>query len=146
MRPSKDTYFLQMAKLVATQTTCARRAVGCVAVNARGHVMATGYNGVPSKFPHCNEGHLCSGAGSPSGTNLDGCLAVHAEISMLAQCHDVWQIDTVYSTLSPCFSCVKALLSSGCRRIVFIEEYPHPESVKLWMEMGGREWIKKEIE
>lgn len=44
-----------MAKLVATRATCLRRHVGCVLVNARGHVLSTGYNGVAAGTPHCNE-------------------------------------------------------------------------------------------
>lgn len=140
MRPSRDEYGIAKALLAATRSTCLRRAVGAVAVNVRGHELATGYNGVPSGFPHCNEGHPCPGAGAASGTELDACLAVHAEVSMLSQCPDVWAIDTVYISCSPCFGCVKALLSSGCRRIVFAEAYPHPEAGALWRR-AGREWV-----
>ena len=136
VRESKNIYFLRMAQLVATQGTCLRRQVGAVAVNARGHVMATGYNGVPSGVSHCNEGHPCPGAGATSGTDLDRCLAVHAEVNLLAQCRDVWEIDTVYLTASPCFSCTKALLTSGTRRLVYLELYPHPASRALWTGTG----------
>lgn len=52
-RPTKDDYFIQMAGLVSTRGTCIRRQVGCVLVNARGHVLATGYNGVAARQPHC---------------------------------------------------------------------------------------------
>jgi deoxycytidylate deaminase len=55
MRPTRDQLYIEMAKLVAQRTTCLRRAVGCVLVNARGHVLATGYNGVAGGQPHCNE-------------------------------------------------------------------------------------------
>lgn len=140
MRPTKNDYFLSMARLVATRSTCLRRAVGVVLVNARGHVLATGYNGVPSGFEHCNEGHPCVGANAPSGQFLSGCLATHAEISALSQCHDVWQIDTLYATVTPCFECTKALISSGCRRIVAVEEYPHPSARQLWLR-AKREWV-----
>lgn len=54
-RPSKDAYFLSMAALVATRGTCLRRRVGAVLVNARGHVLSTGYNGVAAGVPHCSE-------------------------------------------------------------------------------------------
>lgn len=54
-RPGVDAYFLALAALVATRSTCLRRAVGCVLVDARGHVLATGYNGVAPKHPHCND-------------------------------------------------------------------------------------------
>jgi len=139
VREPKDYYFLRQAQLAATQGTCLRRHVGAVAVNARGHLIATGVNGVPSKLPHCNEGHACPGAGAAPGTDLDRCLAVHAEVNLLAQCRDVWEIDTVYLTASPCFNCTKALLTSGTRRLVFLELYPHPAALALWTG-AGRRW------
>lgn len=55
MRLSKHEYFLQMAELVSRRSTCLRRNVGAVLVNRLGHVLATGYNGVASGMPHCNE-------------------------------------------------------------------------------------------
>lgn len=142
-RPGKDDYFSQMAKLVATRSTCLRRAVGTVLVNERGHVLATGYNGTPSGFEHCNAGFPCTGATAPSGTNLDGCLAVHSEIAALMQCRDVHEIRSVYVTTAPCVSCVKALLSTGATRIVYAEDYPQAEAAKqLWLTRAGNEWIK----
>lgn len=54
-RPSFDEVFLQMAQLVAKRATCLRRSVGCVLVNERSHVIATGYNGVARGAAHCNE-------------------------------------------------------------------------------------------
>ncbi len=138
-RPSRDTYFLQMARLVATRSTCVRRSVGAVAVNVRGHVLATGYNGVPSGLPHCNEGHPCVGSTMPSGSGLDLCDAVHAEVNLLAQCRDVWNIDTVYLTVSPCVSCVKALVSTGCQRLVVGEMYSHDTALQFWVR-AGRRW------
>lgn len=151
MRPSKDEYFLEMAKLVARRSTCLRRSVGAVAVNARGHVLSTGYNGVAAGMPHCNQEdpfapdgypHACSGAWAKSGSNLDGCQAIHAEQNMLLQCRDVWEIETVYCTASPCLTCVKLLMNTSCLRIVFAEEYPHTEAKSLWVGHGGgaRKW------
>lgn len=55
MRPSRDQWAMEMAKLTAKRSTCFRRQVGCVLLNARGHVLATGYNGVAAGLPHCNE-------------------------------------------------------------------------------------------
>lgn len=144
MRESHDQFFLKMAHLVATRGTCLRRQVGAVAVNSRRHVVATGYNGVPSGFSHCVEGHPCPGAQAASGTDLDRCLATHAEVNLLAQCADVWAIDTVYLTCSPCFSCVKALVTSGCQRLVFAQEYPHPRARDIW-ETAGRAWVHLDV-
>ena len=149
-RPSREKYFIRMAKLVATRSTCLRRSVGCVLVNARGHVLATGYNGVAAGVPHCNEydpfGEVgyplaCEGAFATSGTNLDACQAIHAEQNALLQCHDVFAIDTCYCTASPCLTCVKLLRGTSCRRIIFVEEYPHTKAREMW-ESAGHEWAQ----
>lgn len=148
MRPSRDEWAMQVAIETAKRATCCRRQVGAVLLNARGHLLATGYNGVAAGLPHCNEHdpffetgypHACSGATSPSGTNLDGCQAIHAEQNALLQCRDVYTIETCYVTASPCVTCTKLLLNTSCQRIVFLEPYPHSEAQKLW-EGAGRQW------
>lgn len=159
MRLTKDEYFTTMAALVASRSTCKRRAVGCVLINARGHVLSTGYNGVPTGFAHCNAEeryetptprgvelrsyypHACNGVAAASGTQLDACQAVHAEQNALLQCHDVWSIDTCYTTTLPCITCTKLLLNTSCRRIVFVDRYPHPEAERLWLS-AGREYLQ----
>jgi len=145
-RPTKDEYFMAMARLVATRTTCLRRAVGCVLVDARGHVRATGYNGVGAGLPHCNQhdpfdltGYpmACEGAFAGSGIALDTCQAIHAEQNALLQCSDIWAIDVCYCTTFPCVSCTKLLLGTSCRRIVYAEDYAQREAAeRLWMGAG----------
>ena len=156
-RPSKDEWGLMVASVTAKRSTCLRRSVGAVLVNKRGHVLATGYNGVASGLPHCNHldihpaavetffrqaitPHACPGVGSASGTNLDGCHAIHAEQNALLQCKGVYEIETCYVTTSPCVTCTKLLLNTSCQRIVFMEEYPQPQAEALWTS-AGREWI-----
>lgn len=51
-RPSADQYFMEMANLVSSRSTCLRRAVGAVIVKD-GHVLSTGYNGAPKGVAHC---------------------------------------------------------------------------------------------
>lgn len=77
--------------------------------------------------------HSCAGAQSPSGTNLDGCQAIHAEQNALLQCKDIYDIHTCYTTASPCVTCVKLLMNTSCQRIVFAEEYPQPAAKELWL-------------
>jgi dCMP deaminase len=136
-RPSVDEYFMEMCELVAKRGTCCRRKVGCVLVNENKHVMATGYNGRPAGFCHCSEGEPCAAAALPSGMNLDGCEAIHAEQNAMLQCHDVREIHTAYVTLFPCITCTKLLLNTGCKRIVYKDDYCQPEAVELW-ERDGR--------
>jgi dCMP deaminase len=156
MRLSRDKWALQLALLTAQRTTCCRRAVGCVLLSARGHVLSTGYNGVAAGLPHCNDvdtayhlsgghHHACSGWNAPSGTNLDSCQAIHAEQNALMQCRDMYAIHTAYVTASPCTTCCKLLLNTSCQRIVYVEEYPHSAAKDLWTG-AGRAWEQLLVE
>ena len=136
---------MALAAVTATRATCVRRAVGCVLLSARGHVLSTGYNGRAAGLPHCHDRnahgvlvHPCEAHAARSGERLDLCEAIHAEQNALLQCADVHAIDTCFVTTSPCLTCVKLLLNTGCRRIVFREAYPHAAST-LW-EAAGRRW------
>lgn len=134
-RHSWDQFFMNVAKECATMGTCVRRQVGCVLVDERRVIIGTGFNGPPHGFPHCRyvESARCPGAGAPSGQGLDQCLALHAEQNALAHCSDKQRIHTCYTTVSPCASvCIKELLQTSCRRIVFLEEYSQPEAKILW--------------
>lgn len=166
MRPDRDTWAMEMANVTAHRATCLRRSVGCVLLNKRGHVLATGYNGVASGRPHCNQKEVavpsqrrfigqqrtvkvydnypfaCAAAKAPSGTQLDGCEAIHAEQNALLQCRDVYEIHSAFVTASPCVTCCKLLLNTSCERIVFEEEYPQPQAKQLWTQ-AGREWIHR---
>lgn len=144
MRPSLDEYLMDAAILAATRTTCLRRGVGCVLASKRGHIMAVGYNGVAAGLPHCSQKdwkdevpHACEGWRMAPG--LDKCEAIHAEQNALLQCRDPWEIETAYVTLSPCKACLKLLLNTGCKRIVFLEEHIDPLPSELWRK-AGRIW------
>ena len=139
MRPDIDSYFMDMARLVATRSTCIRRSVGCVLADSHNHVLATGYNGVPAGMPHCNDDsrqYVCEGAGSPSGTNLDACSAVHAEQNAILQCIDAYAIRRAYVTAFPCTSCAKLLLNTSCAEIVYLEPYADGNGMRLWTAAG----------
>lgn len=157
MRPDLDHYMMELAKVAATRTTCIKRGVGCVLTDDTGFNTWIGYNGVASGMPHCNEEapgldnwqqgtrlpvhlpHACKGHSLPSGQ--DSCEAVHAEINALLKCPDVKHISTAYVTLSPCKPCLKALINTGCTRIVFLQEHADPWPREQWLKLG-RHWDK----
>jgi len=152
--------------MTSKRATCVRRQVGCILVDKDWYVLATGFNGVPSGLPHCNDpGNIsklravpsddgneltnfsfpnaCPGAFAESGTNLDGCHAIHAEQNALLRCRDPREIFACYATASPCMTCVKLLMNTGCRQIYFLEPYAHDEPAReLWESLRGKgAWI-----
>lgn len=139
-RPSREVVALRLAADWSLLGTCVRRRVGCVLFDADGFQLSSGYNGPAAGEPHCAD-HPCPGADCPSGTGLDECWAIHAEVNALIRCPDPRRIHTAYVTDSPCVHCVKALLNTACRRIVFARRYAHDTtSSALWLR-AGRDWV-----
>ena len=120
MRISEHLYYMQVADAAAMRSTCVKKAVGCVLVDVRGKILATGYNGPPSCFRNCCdlEKPYCENK-DVSENNYINCIAVHAEQNALMQCADVSKIEAAYVTLLPCFQCLKMLLNTKVRTIVF---------------------------
>lgn len=143
-RLSTNEYFIEMAKLVSRRSTCCRRSVGCVLVDINKRVLATGYNGVAAGMPHCID-VPCPGSKAKPGEGLNLCEAIHAETNALISCRHPEDIDTVYVTASPCIFCIRQLLNTPCRTIIFHEEYPHLQSEGIWRSQG-REWFQLHTE
>lgn len=122
MRKTWDDYFIDIAKTVASRSTCARvpQGVGCVLVNER-HILSTGYAGSIQGAPHCTD------IGCLIDEKTGGCVrTVHAEINAILQAarHGVnIKGATAYTTMSPCWDCFKALVNGGVRNIIYFTEY-----------------------
>ena len=126
-RPSWDDYFMRIAELVASRSTCLRHDVGAVLVRDK-RILASGYNGAPPGMVHCLEiGCIRDKLKIPSGTKAEICRGVHAEQNAVIQCA-VYGLSskesTIYSTHQPCTICTKLLIAAGVKRIVYKESYP----------------------
>ena len=125
-RPDCDTYFLDIVELVSKRTTCLRRAVGAGLVRDR-RILATGYNGAPSKLQHCLDiGCLREQFKVPSGERHELCRGLHAEQNAVIQAalHGVnTKGSTLYCTNHPCVICAKMIINAGIVRIVIRDGY-----------------------
>lgn len=86
-RPGWDEYFMKIARVVSTRSTCFRRHVGAVIVRDK-YIISTGYNGAPQHQPNCGEVGFCYRDENDikSGTQLERCRASgsHAESNAIA--------------------------------------------------------------
>ena len=109
---------MNIARVVASRSTCERKFVGAVIVRDR-TILSTGYNGSIRGMPHCSDvGHMMED-GHCVGT-------IHAEVNAIIQAaKNGVAIDgaAVYVTASPCWSCFKAIANAGVKRIVYGEFY-----------------------
>lgn len=138
-RPDNDTYFMRMAELVATRSTCLRRQVGAVIVKEK-RVLTTGYNGAPRGLRHCEEvGCVRQQNNVESGTRHELCRGVHAEQNAVIQgAYFGVSIKggTVYTTNFPCVLCAKILLNAGIEEIVYLDTYVDELSKQMLDEAG----------
>ena len=127
MRPTWDEYFMEIARQVATRSTCLRRHVGAIIVRDK-RILSTGYNGPPRGLRHCDEtGCLREQLGIPSGQRQEICRGLHAEQNAIIQAalHGVSvEGGTVYVTHQPCITCAKMIINSGIVRAVCANAYP----------------------
>ena len=132
-----DYFFMKNAELVSDRATCRRRKVGAVAVKNK-HIIATGYNGAPSKFKHCTDG-VCVGEELlvEAGTRHELCRAVHAEQNLIVQAamHGTsLKGADVYCTHMPCSICFKLLVNCGVKHVYFLHGYPDELTIELLWE------------
>jgi len=126
-RPSWAEYFMSIAQLVATRSTCVRRSVGAVLVKDK-RILATGFNGAPTGIRHCEEtGCLRERLGVKAGERHELCRGLHAEQNVIIQAAYYGvstKGTTLYSTHKPCIICSKMLINAGVEKIVYLEGYP----------------------
>lgn len=120
MRPSREEYYMQIARATAKRSTCNRARVGAIAI-LNDRIVATGYNGSPKGLAHCDpheedevSNHLL----------IDNhCLrTIHAEMNVICQAAKMGTSlngATLYVTHEPCFECTKHLINVGVKAIVY---------------------------
>ena len=138
-RPSKDEYYLGIAKGVAQRCTCMSAKGGAVIVRDD-QIVATGYIGAPRGTKDCFERGNClrRELGIPSGQRYELCRSVHAEqnaiigaarvgVSILGGTMYLYfakrspEGDKLVNAL-PCFWCKKTIINSGIKRFVGNDE------------------------
>jgi len=122
---------MNIAREVATRSTCDRKFVGAVIVRDRS-ILATGYNGSIRGLPHCDEeGHLMED---------NHCVrTVHAEANAIVQAaRNGVRIESasIYVTASPCWGCFRLIANAGIVRIVFGEFYRDNKIFEFSQKLG----------
>jgi dCMP deaminase len=117
-RATWEQYFMNIAKQVATRSTCDRKHVGAVIVRDK-TILSTGYNGSIRGMPHCDEvGHMMENG---------HCVAtIHAETNAILQAAKNGVMingGEVYITASPCWPCFKMIANAGIKKIYYGEFY-----------------------
>lgn len=140
-RPSWDKYFMEIAKLVGTRSTCDRGRVGCVIVKNK-RIISTGYAGSPTGLPHCDDiGHEIHTVIHPDGTQTQHCIrTTHAEQNAICQAARfgvALEGSTLYCKMTPCYACAKMIINAGIKRVVCEQDYhASARSKEIFAEAG----------
>ena len=117
-RVSWEEYFMNIAREVATRSTCNRKNVGAVIVREK-TILSTGYNGSIRGLAHCDKtGHEME--------NGHCVRTIHAEANAIVQAarHGVRiENSEIYITASPCYDCFKLIANAGINKIYYAEFY-----------------------
>ena len=130
-RVSWKDYFMNIAREVATRSTCERKHVGAVIVREK-TILSTGYNGSIRGLPHCDE---------VGCEMVDGhCVrTTHAEANAIVQAaKNGIQINQseIYVTASPCYDCFKLIANAGIKIIYYDEFYRDKRIIEKSKEIG----------
>lgn len=125
-------YFMGIAYAVREKANCLGSRVGAVIVQEQ-RIISTGYNGTPSGMPNCLEGgcYRCAHRQEfASGSGYDLCICVHAEQNALlaaARFGIAVGGGTIYSTLRPCFGCLKEMLQAKINAVYYVHDWTPSE-------------------
>ena len=133
-------FYMRLAQVVESGAKCLGSHVGAVIVRDD-RVLGSGYNGTPAGYPNCTDTERgcrrCALRAERPDAGLAGklydiCLCVHAEQNAMATAARFGTaIDggILYTTLQPCFNCLKELMQVRLRGVVFGREWQagHPD-------------------
>ena len=135
-RPNWHEYYVLIARVVATRSTCLSFPVGAVIVRDK-QVLATGYNGPPSGETHCiDQGFCYEGVSDCASSQHLPSRAIHAEANAIASAARFGVClnkAAIYITKQPCLSCLKLIIASGISSI-YCEQVDSPKSSETFLE------------
>ncbi len=131
-RPTWDEYFIKIAEVVASRSTCIRRRYGAVIVKDR-VIVSTGYNGAPRGSVNCVDVNSCrrKELNIPAGERYELCEAVHAEQNAIIngapeRMKDAaiyiagFEEDGSAAEGKPCLLCARMIRNAGLNEVVFL--------------------------
>ncbi len=152
-RPQKDQYYLDIARVVSSRSTCLKVLIGAIIVK-QDQIIATGYVGAPRSTKSSLEHGFClrQKLKIPSGTQYEMCRSVHAEqnaiinaaragVSLLGGSIYIYGVQRPSGEVLnafPCFICKKMIINAGLERVICSVKDPD----KPYIVFSVAEWIQ----
>ena len=148
-RPSWDEYFMSIAIITASRSSCLKFHTGAIIVKDN-KIISTGYNGNPSGVISCYEQCFCNKEKANINLLKKGsghCLAAHGEANAILQTErDKTKDAKMYSLLFPCNECTKLIINSGIKELIYLFDYKEEvPKAKEMLETAGIKFKKIEL-
>lgn len=135
-RPGWDEYIMNICEAVKLRSQDYYK-VGSVLVSVKNNrIISTGYNSIA---PNLNDTEI-----NWSQRDLISDIVIHAEMNVLLYCESKFEESILYTTSSPCVSCLKMLSASKIKKIIYKHEYKDIDKVKKLAEFFKIELIEYE--
>ena len=135
-RPSWDEYYMTIAVITASRSSCLKFHTGAIIVKDN-RIVSTGYNGNPTGVISCYEQGFCNKEKANVNLLVKGsghCLAAHGETNAILHAGmNRAKGAKMYSLLFPCNECAKLIINSGIKELIYLfnykEEVPKAEEM-----------------
>lgn len=123
---SWNEYFMKLAETAAKRSKDPKSKVGACIMDPKDHrVVSLGYNGFPygcsdDEFPWTKE-----------GDDTKYLYVVHAELNAILSARRDLTGCTLFVTYSPCNECMKAIIQSGIKTVVYRNEYKPGDRINI---------------
>lgn len=115
------TYFMGLALLSSQRSKDPNTQVGACIVSEDNKILSMGYNGLPNgcsddEFPWNRDG---------DELHSKYMFVCHSELNAILNSRGDIKGSTIYVTLFPCNECTKAIIQSGIKKIVYLDDKYH---------------------
>jgi dCMP deaminase len=148
-RPNWEEYFIEIAKVVSSRSTCLRRRYGAVIVKDN-VIVSTGYNGAPRGSVNCVDRGNCrrKELNVPAGERYELCEAVHAEQNAVINGSPErmkeasiyiagFEEDETFADGKPCLLCRRIIQNAMIKEVVYLKKDGSIEKVENVRELEG---------
>jgi len=143
MRPEWDEYFIEIAKVISSRSTCLRRKYGAVIVKDK-VIVSTGYNGSPRGMTNCIDIGKCKRKelNIPAGERYELCEAVHAEQNAIINASPErmkgaviyiagFEEDKSFAAGKPCKLCDRMIRNAQISEVVYLDSDGEIKKIKI---------------
>ena len=120
--PNWSEYYINMCDVIKTRSKDPSRQVGACLVSIKDNrIISTGYNS------------LAAGANDNidwTNRQLVHSLVIHAETNVLLYSRSNFEESILYCSTSPCKDCIKSIIASNVKKIIYKDDYKDIHEVK----------------